>query len=351
MYCCVNCFRDPDVIGFIQTNSTQIGSCSFCGMQDTAIISALELYDMFEELLLSYAVIEDEEELADNARLLHEHLRMWNIFKLVEDDEIKKLTQAIGEPLYKEQPRLFEQLVAPKIFTVAEYKQQVQDYILTWNKFKDEIRNTNRFFIQNTLDFEALKSIFASYSRSYPKNKSFFRARASDKLGLEKEKMGRPPGILATPGRANPKGISYLYLANDIKTTLYEVRASIYDYVTVAEFLLKEEINLISLRHSERWSPFQLDDINKYLLYEQFVMSLHNDLKKPLRRQDSELEYLPTQYLCELIKSLGYDGVEYGSSMNPQGFNIALFSDAKVECISSTVYEVSSITYDFNEII
>ena len=92
-------------------------------------------------------------------------------------------------------------------------------------------------------------------------------------------------------------------------------------------------------------------DIDKFLLYEQFVQSLHNDLKKPLRRQDTELEYLPTQYLCELIKSLGYDGVEYSSSMNPDGFNVALFNDDKVEPIERKIFEIESINYNYVEII
>ncbi|WP_207429173.1 RES family NAD+ phosphorylase [Pedobacter sp. SYSU D00535] len=34
---------------------------------------------------------------------------------------------------------------------------------------------------------------------------------------------------------------------------------------------------------------------------------------------------------CERIKSLGFDAVEYKSAMNPSGYNLALFNDAKVE--------------------
>ncbi len=86
------------------------------------------------------------------------------------------------------------------------------------------------------------------------------------------------------------------------------------------------------------------------MLYKQFISLLESDLIRPLRRHDSELDYLPTQYLCEFIKSLNYDGVEYSSSLNPDGFNIALFNDDKIECISANLYEVSKITYDYKKL-
>jgi hypothetical protein len=349
MNCCANCFIDREVIAFIETNSTQVGNCDVCLKEDVPIIPASELLDIFQELILSYIPINGEE--IQESKLLYQHLYDWNLFNSsLKCDVIERLVKCIGGNLAVEEPDLFEKNTIPRVFSKSENVQLADDYNITWGKFKEEIKNTNRFFIENQFGIETFKDILASYRRLYQKGKLFFRARNSDKIGLSAELMGRPPANKATPGRANPTGISYLYLANDIKTTLYEVRAAIYDYVTVAAFELVEPINIVSLRNAERFSPFQLDDIEKYLLYEQFVRSLHNDLKKPLRRQDTELEYLPTQYLCELIKFLGYDGVEYSSSMNPSGFNIALFSDSKVKCVSTKVFEVKSINYNYTEL-
>ncbi|MCU7550967.1 RES domain-containing protein [Chitinophagaceae bacterium LB-8] len=349
MNCCANCFIDREVIAFIETNSTQKGTCEICSKDDVGVIPASELLDIFQELILSYIPVNGEEN--QDGKLLYQQLKEWNLFNpLLNNDVVNNLVSCIGGTLTTDAPNLFQGPTIPRVFSSSDNIQKADEYNITWAKFKEEIKNTNRFFLHNQFGIENFKDILASYKRSYKKGKQFFRARNSNKEGLEIALMGKPPANKATPGRANPTGISYLYLANDIKTTLYEVRAAIYDYVTVAKFELTDVVNIVSLRHSERISPFQLPDIEKFLLYEQFVRSLHSDLKKPLRRQDTELEYLPTQYLCELIKYLGYDGVEYSSSMNPSGFNIALFSDEKIKCISTQVFEVESIAYNYSEI-
>ena len=72
--------------------------------------------------------------------------------------------------------------------------------------------------------------------------------------------MGKPPYDKATAGRANPKGISYLYLSSDLSTTLYETRATLYDYMSIGEFKLLNNMNIVNLRDINKVSPFILED-------------------------------------------------------------------------------------------
>jgi len=60
---------------------------------------------------------------------------------------------------------------------------------------------------------------------------------------------------------------------------------------------------------------------------------------------------LPTQFLCEFCKSIGFDAVEYKSSMNPDGSNLALFSDRKVHCDEVKFYQVNSLIYNWDELV
>lgn len=78
-----------------------------------------------------------------------------------------------------------------------------------------------------------------------------------------------------------------------------------------------------------------------------YLLKLEEELSKPLRKQDVNLDYLPTQYLCEFIKSLGFDGVEYRSAMAEGGYNIAVFNDNNLECISARFYEVKGVKYEW----
>jgi hypothetical protein len=70
---------------------------------------------------------------------------------------------------------------------------------------------------------------------------------------------------------------------------------------------------------------------------------LEEQLSKPKRRSENELDYLPTQYLSELIKSIGFAGVEFQSSLYANGFNLAIFEPDKFECIGVKVCEIKKI--------
>lgn len=351
MNCCAKCFQDREIIGYIDTNATQSGNCDFCNESNTSIIPAVELYDLFQELFISYAVPDTAEEI-DNEELLflHEHLIRWNLFRIKDPVIVQGLVQAIGSQLHSEMPALFVSRVVPQILLDPTYKDREREFIDKWQQFKQEIIATNRFIVATVLDLNVLAEILKLFEKVYRRGKRFYRARVSNIEGIDKMEMGKPPAYLATPGRANPKGISYLYLSNDIKTTIFEVRASLYDYITIAEFKLNEDVRLASLRNTSDISPFFLDNISIYLLYKRLIFSLEADLRKPLRKGDSDLDYIPTQYLCEFIKSLGYDGIEYSSSLNSEGFNIALFDDKKVICEGTKVYDVNKISYEYQPV-
>ena len=155
--------------------------------------------------------------------------------------------------------------------------------------------------------------------------------------------MMNPPSELATPGRANPEGISYLYLSSDIETIMYETRSSYIDYVCVATIRSKEEQQIISLKDIQRMDPFSMEDNHDSILYNSKLTRLiSRSLARPLRRFDSKTEYVPTQYICEYIKSLGMDGIEYGSAMHPDGFNYAFFDGGKFKATQVKVHEIDS---------
>lgn len=74
------------------------------------------------------------------------------------------------------------------------------------------------------------------------------------------------------------------------------------------------------------------------------------EIAKPLRN-DNTLDYLPTQYISDYIRSKGYDGIEYGSTMRKQGFNLAVFDSNLFRCTSTKVYDIQSISYNYGLIL
>lgn len=57
----------------------------------------------------------------------------------------------------------------------------------------------------------------------------------------------RPMKDAAYEGRVNPKGISYLYLATDEKTAIYEMCPWVCKKVTVAKFDARKELRIVDL--------------------------------------------------------------------------------------------------------
>ena len=117
------------------------------------------------------------------------------------------------------------------------------------------------------------------------------------------EEMGAPPREKSTAGRANVNGIPCLYLCDESETVLYEVRAAYLDEISVGTFIQKDKNKQIKIAdfsstlslYANYFEPDWTDLIKSRLL----TSVISRDLSKPMRRYDSELEYIPTQFICE----------------------------------------------------
>jgi len=319
----------------------QTGECDYCGSKNVKIIEPDKLFPQFQNLLGYFNADENSEH--ELITLIEKYFPR-KIFSELLKDNCKELLTSIVYIEYESFGSLFEGKVR---FTLDE----TSGLQSNWEKFKNEIKYVNRFHIQNVLDLNELKEQFLKpeFARCLPQGSILYRGRISDKGGYELSEMGNPPIEKARPGRANPTGISYLYVSDQPETTLYESRASLLDYVTVAEFRLKGELKVMNLRDDTsldliRWA--ELEEVEMYL----FIHKLHEELSKPYRKNDQELDYLPTQYLCEFIKALGYEGVEYMSSLYKGGYNIAVFTSDKLEGVTTRVHEIKSINLIHTEV-
>lgn len=86
-------------------------------------------------------------------------------------------------------------------------------------------------------------------------------------------------------------------------------------------------------------------------IHMQYLEKLNTEMSKSLRRSDSTLDYVPTQYIVDFIKSIEhndeqeYDGIEYNSTTNPGGYNLAIFNPDLFECVSVSVYDIEKLQY------
>lgn len=348
MFCCAECFTSSYLRDIIKSKNKK-GECNYCKSKDVSIYVPSELALYFRNILDLYSV--DKEFGIDMLSALERDFAD-TIFSGKVVDKLKLLDSIIGND-----NEVFRKLLNNKVSSVlweGEHSKKSEDIHNKWKDFKNEIKNINRFHIQTAIDLEKLRDIFMnkSFQITLKEGQVFYRSRISDKRGIVNNEMGNPPKDKATAGRANPKGISYLYLADNIKTSLYEARATLFDYVTVGDFKLKEDIKILNLRKSENdpiiWAEQEV--IKDYLTYIPFIKTLQKELSLPIRKLDKEIDYLPTQYLSEFIKSIGYDGIEFQSSLHPDGYNLAIFNPDKFKCIRTNIYEIESIILNHKKI-
>lgn len=143
MYCCSNCFWDAELKSYIITNSNGIGDCDFCQSKNTEVLNTLELSDYFQTVVSVYQECNNVMK-SENGLFLHQRIVAdWpNLFRIVNIDVIKKLLASV-----------LSQEVDSIMFNAAvEVKYDTdnsqEEY---WDKFVEEIKYQNRFFITNTV--------------------------------------------------------------------------------------------------------------------------------------------------------------------------------------------------------
>lgn len=336
--CCTNCFRDNVLREFIDSNGVR-GRCGFCSSVDVNCIAPDSLAQKFEWL---FSVAEENEDGKRVEDFLDHYFCLFS-------DSVTNRTSLTRE--------IFGSSISEKMLTFEDDGASAREH---WSEFKTELISENRYFPKK----EIYKSFFSNNRTSqeaifttlleqlsieiYP-TECFFRARVSDDV-LTSQFMGAPPKHLATSGRANPRGISYLYVAENVETAISEVRPFKSSNVYVSKAYPAKDMKFIDLTQPrQKSSPFQLDEDNytNYLYIINLLESFSTELSIPVKPHKSELEYVPTQYICEYIKSLEvYDGIVYESSFS-RGKNFVIFNEDSFDIREPEKYTLTDIQYDF----
>ena len=343
MNCCAECFSDKQIQAMISASGKR-GNCDFCKKSNVpicAVDESSDVSDLISEVLSVYEEAEDGEPLYSAV------VENWNIFRK-DLPSSYNLIAAFCATIYGDKEKDYNKEVCiPKSYA-AEYGIFSGH---TWGEFSKAIKEKNRF-CNGYFRADQLVS-FLSYSiKKYSRGTELFRARICDKIeGFTKDEMGQPPIGKRRSGRVNPEGIGVLYLTSDEKTALREVRASAFDYVTIGKFKLLKDIKVVNISGLNCISPAVYSSSIESLAANMKIFSdIAKEIAKPLRRNDSSLEYLPTQFITEFIKSKGYAGVSYTSTMGTGGVNIAAFDEAMFECMAVHVVEVKGIEYSFDKV-
>ena len=212
-----------------------------------------------------------------------------------------------------------------------------------WRQFVESLSLSKQFDLSGATDeATALLAIPDDASKKELIDKwATAREGVGSFCGLPAKESDAPPRDRASSGRANPKGISCLYAATTKETALQEVRPRRGDRVSVAEVKVMRALKVFDFSKGDSASS----DINGHLL--DMLSTLFSE---PLRFGDED--FLPTQYICECLKSKGYDGVCYKSALSESGLNFAFFDTSQeekgYEIIGSELFVVNAIDISYS---
>jgi hypothetical protein len=222
-----------------------------------------------------------------------------------------------------------------------------------WESFKNQVLTKTRYlflaepedeFSAGRTDYIPIASMLDALGNTcikenmvmvIPSGTEFYRVRhASKKEHFSTfSEMGVPPVGVASAGRMNPAGISYLYLAYQKETAEKEVLEWSKRWF-IAKYRTRVDIPIIDFSVATSIPSIFEPELyesrhNRYFLHE-FI----KDLIAPVSKDGKEhVDYVPTQIVSEYFRykfkderSNGVMGLKYPSVKDDAGTNIAIFS-------------------------
>lgn len=330
--CCSHCFSDEFLKDFIERNADETNACSFCGSLAAPRVDPSRLAPYFEGVLEAYVPR------GSGQRLSELWAKDWAMFS----------EQASSEAIVN---AVLGDSAIPNY--VARESAGVPTREI-WSRLRSELQRENRFFPANAPDRELFRSLIENLvTNNLPEQ--FYRARiVQESRPYALPEMGAPPAERVSDGRANPFGIRYLYLADEVETAIAEVKPSKGAQVCVAQFeAATNALRLVDLSNPRLTiSPFRaISSVSQVRSAMPFLVALGVELSVPTQPHRATLDYLASQYLCELIKVCGYDGVVYRSSLGG-GKNYAFFDASACEAKELIgVFEVADVAVKFRRLI
>jgi hypothetical protein len=149
-------------------------------------------------------------------------------------------------------------------------------------------------------------------------------------------------------GRANPKGISYLYLATERDTAIAEVRPWVGSYVSAAQFILKRDMRVVDCVATSHKLMIYSDEPDPQERERAVWQDLDRGFSQPVTSDDDTADYAPTQIIAEFFRANGFDGIAYGSSFG-DGHNVALFDLDAANVSGCGLFEIRGVKFAVNE--
>ena len=254
-----------------------------------------------------------------------------------------------------------EEKMLKEIFYNIDYRHKYNNSHFYYNQFLKAIEKNNNREIEETEVYKLLISMLAEDKSKFKEkitvNTELYRARIVDitktkcfsvdgdkLLGLNKYESKEPPLRTSKDGRSNIAGASYLYVAKDQYTAVAECKPLRESYISVARFETIKELNVFNLCNDDttaELTEFKEKDYLVTRLVELIMRTFYCSV------YDVETGYKASQYITELVRKHGYDGITFKSFIS-NGKNYTIFNSAEsnIRFVNSEIVQVLAQHFD-----
>ncbi len=350
-FACEGCFRDKQLRQWIRENG-QRGICSWCGSRKYHLVSLLSLGPIFRKAARIYGSRD-----MPGGQFISELLQDdWDVFskriiakpdRLMHELAISILKAGLSPKHDVDEPEYAGFFERNEPSVVEEWHEGVED-ILTKIPSPNAQIEVPRSKAEDWPPTR-IEATLLELGETFSAETTFYRARIYKDISRSKPfalaELGSPPPAEVKAQRANRQGQPVLYLANDSRTALAEVRAWKGAYVAIATCVLVRPVTVLNLTKVVGIeSPFLDDELawrmNVVALLRQFA----EELSRPIIPGQEGLQYKPSQHACDTVRNAGYAGIMYPSAMG-SGQNLVLFDPFAAKPTSIMNVRVFSVNH------
>lgn len=380
-YCCEKCFSDLEIISFIKVDG-QLGTCSHCRSHQVQIRNLEDVGRFIREgFHRAYEHVSDgtgamwdsEDKVHIGAQggaageslfdILYENLHIFSDLhtresaanlteQLMDESGLSDSDKKDGETDDLEEIHSDQFVIRDDLYGVESTSEHT-----AWETFKHTTKYYNRFFdmgdkqSSREMLLNSLEEMFKLMESSIDEGLMLYRARKFElKEGQHLADLNHyreiapAPAKYAVTNRMSPAGISYTYIATETATCLAEIRAESGQNVLIGSLLPRRKLRIVNLSATPQIpdvSIFSKNYRHDWNWIRDFIREFRSEISKPISDGEKDMEYVGTQVLSEYIRKLGYDGIQFESSLVKGTYNYVFFCGPNPELCR----ELYSYTY------
>ena len=164
---------------------------------------------------------------------------------------------------------------------------------------------------------------------------------------FSRERM-KPLRDRANEGRANPRGIPHLYLAETSETAVAESRPWVGAMLTVAPLTTNRCLRIVNCHVGSRAYTLYLREPTLQEKERDNWREIDRAFSQPVVAAENQASYAATQILTEVFKAAKFDGIRYRSSLGGSA-NVVLFDLDAADVGVPQLLEVTAVNYQVKE--